>query len=723
MKKIFPIMIVGIFILSGLGIAVSSTEENHESEKTSIVFSKPILREENEYTTLKIKETNGFLMKQNKPMLPSYIHTFTYPAGTDITNVRCIAKNIQKLQISKQIEPTPVSIPVSTLSNAVAEKATYTLTEPYPEAWYECNAGSGIVDNERSIILKVQIFPVKYNPIESYIEWIDEVEIEIEYELNPVPTNYDDEYDLLILSSVNYTDQLQQLVNHKNNRGVITQLVTLNDISSGVYFPPEGLDGTEEIKYFIKNAIETWNITNVLIVGGADDFPAREVHVQPEGSDDNEIFVSDLYYADIYDEKMNFSSWDTNENDLFGEYNWEGETDEVDFYPDIKIGRLACINMQQVTTMVNKIIKYENDKAYTQNWFNNIVVIGGDTFTAPYGDDSGVDEGELVNQVILDTMQGFIPDMIWDSNNRLSGISPTGVQNINNGINSGCGFVDFSGHGAPWVWTTFPHDGDRQSLPTPTGRYTNELISQLSNGDKLPIVVNGGCSLGKYTNNDNCNAWAFLSNPNGGGIASYGASGLGWVYTGSGVTQGLVEGLCVDLFEAYSDGTITFGEMYVDGVNEYIYSNMNGYDYKTLMEWHAFGDPTLAIGEDSTPPNKPSIPDGSTSGKKNENYEYTSTSTDLDGDEIYYLFNWGDDTYTWVGPYESGEEATASKSWSITGDFQIHVKAKDEHGKMSPWSDPLAISMPKNKAINSPFLQFLENHLHLFPLLRQLLEL
>ena len=30
---------------------------------------------------------------------------------------------------------------------------------------------------------------------------------------------------------------------------------------------------------------------------------------------------------------------------------------------------------------------------------------------------------------------------------------------------------------------------------------------------------------------------------------------------------------------------------------------------------------------------------------------------------------------------------------------------------------------PKNKAINSPFLQFLENHPHLFPLLRQLLGL
>lgn len=721
MKKFLPILIVGILILSGLSIVVSSTEENHEYEKTSIVFSKPILKEENEYTTLKIKEANGFLMEQNKPMLPSYIHTFTYPAGTDITNVKCIAKNIQKLQISKQIEPTPASIPVSALSNTVAEKTTYTLTEPYPETWYEYDVGSGIIDNERNIILKVQILPVKFNPIESYIEWVDEVEIEIEYDLNQDTTNYDDEYDLLILSPNKYTDQLQQLMNHKNNRGISTIIVTLNEISSGAYFQAEGRDDIEEIKYFIKNAIDNWLITNVLIVGSASDFPARLTHV--DLGNDNEIFVSDLYYADIYDGENKFASWDTNENSIFGEYEWDGETDEIDFYPDVKIGRIACTNTQQVTTMVDKIIKYENDKAYTKNWFNNIVVIGGDTVPESHGDNSDTDEGERVNQFILDRMQGFIPDKIWDSNGRLSGLVITGLGNIKTGIENGCGFLDFSGHGAPWVWTTFPHNGDKQSLPTPTGRYTNTIINDLNNGDMLPIVVNGGCSLGKYQDNDNCNAWAFLANPNGGGIASYGATALGYVYIGEYVTEGLVEGLNIDLFEAYRDGAITFGEMYADGLNIYLGPSMDGGDYKTLMEWHAFGDPTLAIGEDSTPPNKPRIPDGPTSGRKGDNYEYNSNSTDIDGDEIFYLFDWGDDTYTWVGPYESGEEATASKSWSRKGDFQIRVKAKDDHGKMSPWSDPLAISMPKNKAINTPFLNFLEQHPRMFPLIRQLLRL
>ena len=718
MRKIFPIIVVGLLVLGGLGLTASSIEENHISEKASFVFSRPILREKSEYVTLDLQETNGFLMKQDKPMLPSFTQTFTYPAGTDITNVKCIAKNVQKLQLSKQIEPTPTAIPVSALSKAVAEEASYSLTEPYPKTWYEYDIGSGIVDNERSIILKVEIHPVKYNPIESYIEWADEVEIEIEYNLDPISTNYDDEYDLLILSPSKYSGQIQPLINHKNNREISTIAVTLSEISSGTYFPVEGRDEIEEIKYFIKNAIDNWLVTNVLIVGSASDFPARLTHV--DLGSDNEVFVSDLYYADIYNGENEFSSWDTNENDIFGEYDWNGETDEVDFYPDIKIGRLACVDTTQVTTIVNKIIKYENDKAYTQSWFNNIVVIGGDTIPESYGDDSDTDEGERVNQFILDRMQGFIPDIIWDSNGRLSGLVPTGLDNIKAGIENGCGFLDFSGHGAPWVWTTFPHNGDRQSLPSPTGKYTNSIIDDLRNGDMLPIVMNGGCSLGKYQSNRNCFAWAFLANPNGGGIASYGATALGYVYVGEYVTEGLVEGLTIDLFEAYRDGAITFGEMYVDGLNTYLGPSIDGGDYKTLMEWHTFGDPTLAIGEDSTPPTKPSKPEGPTSGKKKEIYDYTSTSTDINGDEIFYLFDWGDDTYTWVGPYESGEEATASKVWNGKGDFQVRVKAKDDHGKMSPWSDPLEISMQKNRDI--PLVSLIERFFECFPFLQSLLQ-
>jgi len=90
---------------------------------------------------------------------------------------------------------------------------------------------------------------------------------------------------------------------------------------------------------------------------------------------------------------------------------------------------------------------------------------------------------------------------------------------------------------------------------------------------------------------------------------------------------------------------------------------------------------------------------------------------------MIYFIVWGDNTSTeWIGPYPSREIITLNHSWLEKGNYSIRVKAKDIYGAESEWST-LEVSMPKNKAVNSPFLQFLENHPNLFPLLRQLLGL
>ena len=124
---------------------------------------------------------------------------------------------------------------------------------------------------------------------------------------------------------------------------------------------------------------------------------------------------------------------------------------------------------------------------------------------------------------------------------------------------------------------------------------------------------------------------------------------------------------------------------------------------------------------ENEPPNKPNKPSGPISGKAGEEYIYTSSTTDPDGDQVYYKWDWGDETSDWIGPYNSGETADTSHIWNEKGDYNIKVKAKDVHGEESPWSDPLAISMPKNKAINL-FLLFLERLIERFPILEQILH-
>jgi len=133
---------------------------------------------------------------------------------------------------------------------------------------------------------------------------------------------------------------------------------------------------------------------------------------------------------------------------------------------------------------------------------------------------------------------------------------------------------------------------------------------------------------------------------------------------------------------------------------------------------------TITSGENQ-PPNKPSTPSGPAHGDAGTTYTYTSTTTDPNGDLISYLFEWGDDTDSgWSDPIPTGETVTETHKWSDRGTYQIKVKARDVPNlDESEWSDPLSVSMPKNKPyINTPFIDFLDNHQYLFLLLRQLLR-
>jgi hypothetical protein len=126
----------------------------------------------------------------------------------------------------------------------------------------------------------------------------------------------------------------------------------------------------------------------------------------------------------------------------------------------------------------------------------------------------------------------------------------------------------------------------------------------------------------------------------------------------------------------------------------------------------------------NTPPNKPSKPSGTTSGNINTQYTYTSSTTDPDGDQVFYQWDWGDgSTSSWLGPFGSGVTASASHTWTTKNTFSVKVKAKDTSGAESAWSDPLSITMPFTP--DRPFLHFLELLLErfprLFPILRYLL--
>jgi len=132
----------------------------------------------------------------------------------------------------------------------------------------------------------------------------------------------------------------------------------------------------------------------------------------------------------------------------------------------------------------------------------------------------------------------------------------------------------------------------------------------------------------------------------------------------------------------------------------------------------------VIINIDNDPPDKPSCPSGPKIGKTGISYSFSSIAYDPNNDNIYYLFDWDDGTNSdWKGPFHSGQAANISHVWNNKGTYQIKVKVKDVHGEESVWSDPLPISMPKNKVVSLWLYTFFETNSYMFPLLRQILEL
>jgi hypothetical protein len=124
-------------------------------------------------------------------------------------------------------------------------------------------------------------------------------------------------------------------------------------------------------------------------------------------------------------------------------------------------------------------------------------------------------------------------------------------------------------------------------------------------------------------------------------------------------------------------------------------------------------------------PDTPARPSGPTEGKPDTEYLFKTSTIDIDGDNVYYNFSWGDGTFSdWVGPFNSGADGFARHSWSGEGSFNITVKARDIYGQESNWSEPLSVSMPYSFQFTHPLLQWIYSWLiHHFPLIATLLQM
>ncbi|MBC7129059.1 MAG: peptidase C25 [Thermoplasmatales archaeon] len=624
--KNLKILFVGCILLAS-SLVTGINNEKRISEK--IIFSEPKILENG---FIEIKEANGYTNDAYSPCLPIFTKTFIFDLKTEIKNVEIIPKKIEKITLNKEV---PCSVGAVSIGREFSNVRNKYYLDVYPDKWGIFNIGIGL----DKIFLTFELYPIKYHPALNFAEYAGEFELKIIYEKG----NYENinQYDLLIICPQKWKDEISELKQHKESKGIKTIIISTDEIYSGKYFSCNGRDDAEKVKYFIKNAKEEWGIKYVLLFGGmkGQRFWEWYVPVRYTNLDDNSSwetgYLSDLYFADLYkyeNGSIVFDDWDSNGNGIFAEWNSKNK-DILDLYPDVYVGRLPARYDWEVKQLINKIINYENN-AFGKEWFKRMVVIGGDSFPDI---EVGTDyiEGQVECDHALSFMEGFEKIKIYVEGGDIQ-FTPENAENI---LSQGAGFVYFSGHGNPASWATHPHNDFETWID-----FGLKNIRALSNGEKLPVLVVGGCHNSQFNSSilrfltqgiwayylgemtPQCWSELMLKNTGGGSIATIGNTGLGYGTIGDGpvdeVPDSVPDGVpdCIQylggwlephFFKVYMDGKDVLGETWANTIADYLNHfpidwskdwvgerpyTIELVDCKTVQEWVLFGDPSLKIG-------------------------------------------------------------------------------------------------------------------------------
>jgi hypothetical protein len=215
-------------------------------------------------------------------------------------------------------------------------------------------------------------------------------------------------------------------------------------------------------------------------------------------------------------------------------------------------------------------------------------------------------EGEYANEKVMENLPGYNPIRLWGTNGKIT------KSNIAKGFKESVDFVDISGHGSYASWATHPPDNDSIWIPEKTiispyigFIYSDYDIYNINNKAKLPVVVFTACSNNKYTESSTCLGWKTVSKKDGGGIACFAESGIGHGPGGASFVTTCIGWMEVKIFDELYNTKI-IGQCWANSIIDYFNGfdfSLDKEDYKTMLEFSMFADPSLVIEDGDDPKN------------------------------------------------------------------------------------------------------------------------
>ncbi len=245
---------------------------------------------------------------------------------------------------------------------------------------------------------------------------------------------------------------------------------------------------------------------------------------------------------------------------------WFSVFDKEFWIPNISVSRFPVRNKSELQIIVNKTM-YHHYRDIS-NWDNNSLLIGGREAGFRYQSEAMVNRiknnGTFLSRLYTTPA---IPDSSFYGN------KDTLMMHLNRGL----AYINFVGHGGGAVWA------DNSVLH-------RRDMDEISNYNKLPFVSSMTCYTGDFSVPIGLGR-LMLANENGGAIAWYGSSGLGWFYNDYYLVQPQQNLL-------FSDDDLTIGEIINLSKTRYFLSYSNIYPdiaATQIYQYNLIGDPALKI--------------------------------------------------------------------------------------------------------------------------------
>ncbi len=284
---------------------------------------------------------------------------------------------------------------------------------------------------------------------------------------------------LLVIAPSVFQPALQEFVAHKQKLRP-TELWSLEDILQKT----SGADDPEKLKRFLYAQWRERGLGYVLLVGDVDVLPVRYMvldRVTPAAFDYS-FYPSDLYYGDLAKPDGSFEDWNARKEGFhagyFGEVRGEKNKtdpinyDEVDYLPEVAVGRWPVSTPAEARRVADKTVAYErivlaHSSLHPQR--AGFVVTGG-----------WVDSRQLMDELAAKLAGAWqLEKRYYSDARRSSATPPPDHQQVCQLLNEGVGLLVHTGHGQPNGW-------DRC--------FSVSDLDHLTNGMQLPVIISAGCS-------------------------------------------------------------------------------------------------------------------------------------------------------------------------------------------------------------------------------------